>query len=772
MNKFYICILAVILTLSSCSVTKHLPDGEQLYTGIKEIEFIGEKENAGGETGQKAIEEVTYALDCAPNGSIFGSSALKFFPMSVWWHYRYKDSKSKFGKWMFDTFAKNPVLISTVKPELRADVASEILKYYGYFNGKVESEVITNKKNPKKAAVSYKVTFGKPCYIDSIEYRGFHGVSDSLVKATTAERLIHSGEQFNAAAMEEERNRLNTLFRNNGYYYYQPGYINYLADTINKPGKASVRVQPVKNLAPQVSKQWYIGNVSMRITEGNMTGMGNRTKADTITRRKFSYIYYGKKLPVRIGALMRNMQIRGGELYSQQKQQNTLQRLSQMGIFNGVSFNIKEREGTDTLDMNISAQLEKPYDLTFELNATSKSNDQIGPGTKISIARRNVFRGGETLKLTLKGSYEWQTDKNVKGRSALINSWEMGADLSLTFPRLFFPIIHRRHLRVPSSTSMRLFINQMNRSGFFKMVRSGGEITYKVYTKNTTTHTITPFRLAYDMLQRTTAKFDSIAAGNRSIANSFRNQFIPAMQYTFLYDNANTRHRNKTWFEASVTSAGNVTSLVFSAFGQKFGEKNKNILGNPYAQFIKGTAELRQLWKINNSHHIATRIMIGAIHSYGNSEYAPYSEQFYVGGANSLRAFTVRSVGPGSYKPDENDRYSYLDETGTLKFEMNAEYRFRLISDLHGELFVDAGNVWLMKKEEDRPGGEFEFSTFPKQLALNTGFGFRYDLEFLVLRVDFGLGLHAPYKTGKSGYFNLNPFGDGFAWHFAIGYPF
>lgn len=772
MNKFYTCILAVTLMLSSCSVTRHLPADEQLYTGIKEIEFIGEKEHAGGETGQKAIEEVTYALDCAPNGSIFGSSTLKFFPMSVWWHYRYKDSKSKFGKWMFDTFAKNPVLISTVKPELRADVASEILKYYGYFNGKVESEVITNKKNPKKAAVSYKVTFGKPCYIDSIEYRGFHGVSDSLVRATTAERLIHSGEQFNAAAMEEERNRLNTLFRNNGYYYYQPGYINYLADTINNPGKASVRVQPVKNLAPQVSKQWYIGNVSMRITDGNMGIGANRTKADTITRRNFSYIYYGKKLPVRIGALLRNMQIRGGELYSQQKQQNTLQRLSQMGIFKGVSFNIKEREGTDTLDMNISAQLEKPYDLTFELNATSKSNDQIGPGTKISIARRNVFRGGETLKLTLKGSYEWQTDKNVKGRSAVINSWEMGADLSLTFPRLFFPIIHRRHLRVPSSTSMRLFINQMNRSGFFKMVRSGGEVTYKVYTKNTTTHTITPFRLAYDMLQRTTAKFDSIAAGNRSIANSFRNQFIPAMQYTFLYDNASTRHRNKTWFEASVTSAGNVTSLAFSAFGQRFGEKNKNILGNPYAQFIKGTAELRQLWKINNSHHIATRIMIGAIHSYGNSEYAPYSEQFYVGGANSLRAFTVRSVGPGSYKPDENDRYSYLDETGTLKFEMNAEYRFRLISDLHGALFVDAGNVWLMKKEEDRPGGEFKLSTFPKQLALNTGFGFRYDLEFLVLRVDFGLGLHAPYKTGKSGYFNLNPFGNGFAWHFAIGYPF
>ena len=164
--------------------------------------------------------------------------------------------------------------------------------------------------------------------------------------------------------------------------------------------------------------------------------------------------------------------------------------------------------------------------------------------------------------------------------------------------------------------------------------------------------------------------------------------------------------------------------------------------------------------------------MIGAIHSYGNSEYAPYSEQFYIGGANSLRAFTIRSVGPGSYHPAEDDRYSYLDETGTLKLELNAEYRFKLIADLHGALFVDAGNVWLMKKDEERPGGELDLKTFPKQLALNTGFGFRYDLEFLVLRLDFGLGLHAPYKTERNGYFNLKPFGDGFAWHFAIGYPF
>lgn len=770
-KKHILYILATVLLLHSCSITKQLPSDEQLYTGIKEIEIVDRDKYATETTGETAIEEVTYALDCAPNGSILGSSSFKSFPLGLWWYYRYKDSGSKFGKWMFSTFAKKPVLISTVKPELRADVATEILKYYGYFNGKAEAETITNSKNPKKAAVKYKVTLNTPCIIDSVEYLKFPSVADSLIKSTLSNRLIKAGDQFNAALMEEERNRLSNMFRNNGYYYYQPSHITYLADTINKPGKASLRVQPLNGLPSHVSQQWYVGNINLHVSSGNLVGM-SRSRGDTIKSKRFNYIYNGEKVPVRIGTLLRNIQFRKGELYSQEKQQNSLQRLSQMNIFNGISFNVTPREGTDTLDMNISAQLEKPYDFTFELNATSKSNDQIGPGSKISLARRNVFRGGETLKLTLKGSYEWQTDNSVKGRSAVINSWEAGADLSLTFPRLFFPIIHRRHLRIPSSTSLRIFINQMNRSGFFKMVRSGGEASYKIHTKSTTIHTVTPFSLSYDMLQRTTAQFDSIVANNRSIANSFRNQFIPAMQYTYLYDNAATKHRNKTWIEVSAKSAGNITSLIYSAFGKGLSEKNKNLMGNPYAQFIKGTAEVRQLWKISSNQYIATRIMLGAIKSYGNSEYAPYSEQFHIGGANSLRAFTIRSIGPGSYKPASKDRYSYLDQTGTLKLELNAEYRFRLIADLHGALFVDAGNVWLMKKEEDRPGGEFKPKNIAKELALNTGFGFRYDLDILVLRLDFGLGLHAPYKTDSNGYFNLKPFGNGFAWHFAIGYPF
>lgn len=758
-----------LLTICSCSTTRLIENGEQLYTGTKKIKFEGEKEFASTEIGEIAMSEVEAALATPPNASIAGSSKYKSIPFGLWWYNAFGNSKGKVGEWFFRNFATTPVLISKVNPELRSHVATNVLSYYGYFNGKVTPTIITDKKNPKKAAVEYNVTLHQPFTLGKIEYRGFSTNADSLIAAASRSSLLKSGEQFSVKNLSGERERINTLLRNNGYYYSQTGYIEILADTVNTPGKVELRLQPIKGLSANIKRPYTIGHIYLRIND-NKSRYG--VLSDTLTRGNVSYIFSGNKQPVRRGAILRNIFLRSGELYSQEQQQRSLQQLSKMNIFGSVNFNFTPRHDSDSLDMFVTAQLDKPYNFTFELNATSKSNSQIGPGSKITLSRNNIFRGGEILKLSLQGSYEWQTDGSVKGRQAVINSWEIGSDISLTFPRLFFPIIQRRYLRFPATTALRLYGSQMNRSGFFKMVHVGGDVEYKIYTKTTTTHTITPFRLTYDMLQRTTAKFDSIAANNRSIANSFRNQFIPAMQYTFTYDNTPTHHRNKTWLEVSATSSGNVTSLLFAAFGEKWNKKDKNLFKNPYAQFLKLTAEIRQLYRINAKNHIATRFMAGVIKSYGNSEYAPYSEQFYIGGANSLRAFTVRSIGPGSYHPEKETRYSYLDETGTLKFEANIEYRFGIFGDLNGALFVDAGNVWLLEKDESRPGGEFKFSSFPKQIALNTGAGLRYDLEFMVLRLDFGVALHAPYDTGKNGYYNIPNFGKGFAWHFAIGYPF
>ena len=776
MKTKIIIIFLSIATLVSCSTTRNLPEGETLYTGISKMSFVDEKENASTPIGEEAIAEITAALDCPPNASIAGSSKYRTLPFGLWWYNNFVNSKSKIGKWFFKTFATTPVLLSTVNPTLRAQVATNRLQNFGYFNGKVTEEVIYNKKNPKKAHVNYTITLGKPYTYDSIEYRYFSHRADSLIRSTRHECKLIKGEQFSVPNLTAERERLNNLLRNNGYYYYQTGYISYSADTINNPGHVSLRVEPRQGLPAYVRKPLYMGRTTLRITKSNTSqDYTSNNKPDTITFRNLTYIYNGNKPPVKAGAILRNVQLRPGKLYSQDNQALTLQQLSSMNIFSSLNFSFTPRGGntaSDTLDMSITAQLDKPYDFSFELNATSKSNSQIGPGSKITLARNNIFRGGETLKFSLLGSYEWQTDDEVRGRKSVINSWEIGGNVSLTFPRLFMPFIQRKYLRYPSSTSLSIYGNQLNRSGFFKMVHVGGEASYTIKPKRTTTHTITPFRLTYDMLQRTTAKFDSIISTNRSIANSFRDQFIPAMQYSVTYDNASTTHRNKTWWENSVTSSGNLVSLGFCAFGKNWNDKDKNIFGNPYAQFLKFTTEIRNLFRINSRNHIATRVMAGVITSYGNSTTAPYTEQFYVGGANSLRAFTVRSLGPGSYHPADATRYSYLDETGTMKLEANIEYRTKLFGNLQGALFVDAGNIWLIDKDENRPGGEFNLKDFADQIALNTGFGIRYDLDFLVLRLDIGIALHYPYDTGKSGYYNIPSFNKGYAWHFAIGYPF
>lgn len=773
MRKTEIILLAIML-LVSCSTTRNLPEGEILYTGIDRMTFADARENATTPVGEEAIEEISAALDCPPNAAIAGSSKYRGIPFGLWWYNNFVNSKSRVGKWLFKTFAATPVLLSNVNPTLRAQVAESRLQNYGYFNGKVTEDVVLDKKNPRKAKVSYTVTLGHPSAYDSIEYRYFTHVGDSLIKATWRERKLVTGEQFSVPALTAERDRLNTLFRNNGYYYYQSGYISYSADTINNPGFVSLRVEPRSGLPAYVRKQQFMGRTTLKVARSG-SGYSLNADYDTITFRNLTYIFSGRKPPVRAGAILRNVQLRPGRLYSQEAQALTLQQLSRMNIFNSLNFSFTPRGGTllaDTLDMMITAQLDKPYDFSFELNATTKSNSQIGPGSKITLARNNIFRGGETLKFSLFGSYEWQTDDEVRGRESVINSWEIGSSMSLSFPRLFMPFVGRKYLRFPSSTSFSIYGNQLNRSGFFKMVHVGGEAAYTLNPKRTTVHKIIPFRLTYDMLQRTTAKFDSIISTNRSIANSFRDQFIPAMQYTVTYDNASTPHRNKTWWENSMTSSGNVVSLAFCAFGDSWNKKDKNIFGNPYAQFVKYTTELRNLFRIDSRNYIATRVMAGVIASYGNSFTAPYTEQFYVGGANSLRAFTVRSLGPGSYHPADNTRYSYLDETGTLKFEANLEYRSKLFGNLQGALFVDAGNIWLLDKDENRPGGEFRLKDFADQIALNTGFGVRYDLEFLVLRFDVGIALHYPYDTGKSGYYNVPSFRKGYAWHFAVGYPF
>ena len=759
------------VSFMACSTTKNLPDGEILYTGIDKLEVVNEDETPAG---IQALTEVEAALAYAPNNAIFGSSSMRWpLPLGLWVYngfVKYQDKKGV-GRWIFDHMGTNPVLMSSVNGETRAKVATNLLHDYGYFNGSVSYKEVPQ-KDPRQAKVSYVIDMARPFFLDSIAYLRYPASADSLIRATRSQSVLKSGENFSVLKLEEERQRLSSLFRNHGYYYYRPEFTTYRADTLQKPGYVGLQVVPKTGIPSEAKKQYYLGKTSVYLT-----GYNNEPPTDTLNLRTMTLYYSGKKPAIRPSALMRNFFFRKGELFSQDRQTFTQEAIARMGVFRYSEFRYVPLDTTsncDTLNVNMYATFDKPYNAELEFNVTTKSNDQTGPGAIFKITRNNFQRMGANLSFEVRGSYEWQTNSNVEGNSSKLNSYELGTSLSLDFPRLILPWKDTglRRSRFPQKTSFKLYGNLLNRARFFNMLSFGGNVTYEFRRSRLWKHSVTPFQLTFNTLMSTTERFDSITATNPSLALSLGDQFIPSMSYTFTYDNSRLKPNKQLWWETSVTSAGNVTSLLYAALGKGFDEKNKKLLGTPYAQFLKLTSEVRMLFKVGEKQHIATRFMGGVLWSYGNQTIAPYSEQFYIGGANSLRAFTVRSIGPGTYNPGQNTKYGYLDQTGDIKLEANVEYRFPIFGDLYGATFLDAGNVWLMRKDPNRPGGEFTLKNFAKSLALNTGVGVRYDLTFLVIRLDLGVALHVPYETGKSGYYNIPKFKDGLGFHFAIGYPF
>ena len=818
MKKYFIFILAT-LTLTACYTTKNLPEDEVLYRGIKKLDYDArpKRENIQGqgvitaladayntvegllsgdasalktEEGEKgamkdslkktnkqdaqnyetAKEEIKAALAYSPNGAIMGSSYYTHpFPVRLWIYNKYVNSTSKFGRWMMNHFAATPVYVSSVNPKVRSSVAHNTLRNYGYFRNKVTYDTIPM-NNPKKAKISYHVTPGPVFHLDTIKYLPFYPQADSIIQATMSQSLIRQGKTFNVQDLDSERKRLQKEFRNNGYYYYRPEYISFRADTVMIPQKVQIQVRPLQETPVQAKHPYYLGNTRINIYKYNKYQL-----TDSITFRGQTYAYSNtdKKPPLRLRAILPNLFLKKGELYQQTNQDVTQQKLADMDIFSSIRVNFVPRDTTlsnDTLDVVVSGMLDKPYDTEFIGKITNKSNNYLGPGLSFGMRKRNAFRGAETLGLNVWGSYEWQTGAHVKGSNSLINSYEYGATASLSYPKLmFFGLGKKLWRRSISSTNFELNARWVNRANYFGRVSFGASVSYTLQKSKNIKHEFTPFSLNYDLLLNSTARFDSIITANPALYISMRDQFIPSMEYTYTW--TKEKEKKLQTLKINIKEAGNVTSGIYAICGKKFNEQGKELFGVPFAQFIKASVQYTHQFSLTTRSCLATHLFAGIVYSYGNATTAPYNDLFSIGGANSIRAFSIRSIGPGSYHPEKSS-YSYIDQTGDMKLETNIEYRFPIIANLYGAAFIDAGNVWLIKENSNQPGGKFKMSELGKTIALGTGIGIRYDLDFLVLRFDLGIGIHAPYDTGKSGYYNMPSFGKSLGYHFAIGYPF
>ena len=763
--KFYGLLSAiVVLMLASCSTTKNIPDDDQLFIGLTKIDYKNYEKSDHATT---TIEEVEAALATAPNGALFGSSYYRtFFPYGLWVWNAYSDSETKFGKWMTKAFGKSPVLMSNVNPELRSSVAHSVLRNHGYFHNTVDYEIV-NRKNPKKKKIGYTVCLNDLMTVDTLEYANFPDELYDIIVSSLDDAYVKHGTPFDAATLESERSRVSTLLRNNGYYFYESDYASYLADTVTVPGTASLRLQMVDDVPDVAKRKWYIGKIQIDLKK-----QFNEQLKDSFDHRFFKIRFNGKRPSMRPRVILAEMKLRPRQMFNYDEYTQSVENIGGLGMFSNVSFTFTPRDTTatcDTLDAQLTCTFSKPYDFYVETDFKNRVNGRMGPELVVGMTKRNAFRGGEKIDINLHGSYEWESGSNTQGVSSGVNSYEYGADVSLELPRILTPFkLRRRYYNTPSTTAT-ASVNVMKRPDYFKMHTVAGEWTYRWQRTATSVHELSPLTLQYQHLKNVTAKFDSIMSENPYLYTTMRDVFIPKIRYTYKYHSIGTL--NPLTWELTVSEAGNIISLGYMAAGDDWAEKDKELFKNAYAQFIKIETDITKTWTLSDNAQLVGHASGGVIWSYGNQDTAPYSEQFYVGGANSIRAFTVRTIGPGSYTTDIA-KTSYLDQTGDIKLQFNLEYRFRMFGSLYGAAFLDAGNVWALRDDGYREGAKFQFKNVLKEMALGTGVGIRYDLDFLVLRLDWGLGIHVPYETGKSGIYNMPNFSDSHSLHLAVGYPF
>ena len=755
-------MVASLLLASSCSTTKKLGENDVLYTGVKHLKY--HEDSVKADAGMK--EDIFTAINVRPNNPLYSPYYRTPFPFGLMIYNNIDEDATGFEGWLYKHFAAKPVLIKRVNPQARVDMINTILRNNGYFTSKASYQLHPS-KNPKKAKISYDVVINPPYTIGNVEYMGSKEpvleLVDSLARVN---HYLQTGNRYCLDSLAAVRIDITNFVRNRGYYFFRPEYIQYLADSVKDKGVIHMRLIPSGDIPNNAKVRYLVHDITASVVNDDAVG-----EADTVETRNCTLIRY-EPVYIKDKVIPSCIRARKGRVFRVNSIDRTQAALSRLGIFSTVDIQVNPLdsitpEGDGLLDLAIFCQLDKPWDVTFEMHGSSKSNSFIGPGIEVGASHKNAFGAAEKFSVDIYGDYEWQTSGGEYDGSDL-DSYEFGIEAKLDFPRLIAPKFLYPSRRYTNWTRLLMSADLMNRPGFFKMAQFNVAATWEWHGSRYSSHMLTPFKLTYNKLISSTDKFKEAMEGNKALEQSFRDVFIPKIEYTYTFDRDLTP-RDHITLTAGVAEAGNIFSGIWSIFKAK---GTKELFGTPFSQFVKAQAQVVYTRRFGTESALATRVFMGAVHAYGNWDEVPYREQFYVGGSNSIRAFAVRTLGPGSYHPEKLNSYTYYDQTGTFRFEANAEYRFPILGYFKGAVFVDAGNIWLLENDPLRPGGQLKMKNFFDELALGTGLGLRFDMSMLVVRADMGIGIHLPYETTRSGYYNIPTFKDGIAFHLAIGYPF
>ena len=759
-------LLLCIFMMFSCSVNKFIPEGGYL---LKDVKIVSNTNTGNVSKARSYVRQ-------QPNAKWF---SLVKVPL-----YTYALSGPDTARWInrvLQRLGEAPVVYNKALAERSKKNIEQMLVNDGYLHASVDYESEMRDKK-KRAVVTYYLHERERYYVSDIALNTADSALSAFVDFSSEESLLRPGMPFSVDGMEQERSRLTKLFKDNGYYRFQKDYITFTADT----ARYSNKVKLTMNIALSTSsssdsavahKQYRIGNVYYVSGAGMRLDDAALSKCDTLLYRNYGILYKENTI-VRPGVLVENTFVQPGDLYSQSNVDRTYNSFAQLTAVKYTTLRMVERPDTALLDCYIAYERNKRRSVGLELEGTNTAGD-LGAAASITFSDKNLFKGSEQLSLRIFGAYE--AISNLSGYTG--NTYlEYGAEANLRLvggiPQAFVPAEKRMLL---SSSLFSLKFNSQERPEFERHILSGSW-SYMWSKRKEDQHKIDLIDLNYIYVPWISKTFkdvylDSVSNRNSILKYNYENLLITKFGYTYYF---NSSHNNSNRFQRFVYSlranaecSGNLLYGINRAFGGATNSDGQfTLLNIAYAQYVKSDFDFAARVNMDTRNSLVFHIGLGVAYPYGNSRILPFEKRYFAGGANGMRGWTVRTLGPGRYR-NAGRSIDFINQSGDVKLDLNLEYRTFLFWKIHSAVFLDAGNIWTIREYKEQPGGQFKFATFYQDLALSYGVGFRFDFGLFVFRLDGAMKAINPAYDGRERYPIVSPsFSRDFALHFAIGYPF
>lgn len=779
-------LLLVTILLLSCHSSRLLQNGEYLVK--RNVIKLDNKD--------VVIDDVSSYIKQKPNRKMLG-----FFPFHLYvYNYAMKGKKvSHFDSLLIRVIGEPPVILDTLLTNKSVNQIKLYLDSKGYFNSKVWREINYNKKH-KKATIKYIAQISQPYYIRSLNYSISDETIRAIVKSDSANSLIIHGKRYDTDVLQSERERITTKLKDNGYFYFSKEFITYDVDSALGSHQLDIKLyvrDPVvkspdnpDSLVTEHHKKYTINDI-------NIYPDYSFTEQDTVKFKRYLYLaaqrrkkaapsvynfIYNDTLRIKPKTITQSVFFKQGDEYKLRDVDQTYNRLIDLKMYKFV--NIKFSEPVDTALkgnlLNCEIQLTRTPIQSFSTEAeATNSAGNLGVAGDFLYQNKNVFRGAEIFNLKIRGAMEVQKVFNQKDNQTNIqhilpfNTIETGAETSLNIPKFLIPVKQERFPKYfKPKTTIDAGINYQKRNDYTRYIIN---VSYGFEWKETEQkkHIVSFPELNSVKIYRSLA-FDSLlqSMSDPKIINSYQDHMIEAIKYSYIYNGQElSKNKSFTWWRGNAEISGFplrfINQKILNSY--HFADGHYLLFGIRYAEYVRGDVDYRHYFVLNEISSIAVHALGGLGYAWGNSSVLPFEKSFYAGGSNSIRAWKIYSLGPGS-SPDTLK--AQLNKTGDINIEGSFEYRFKIYSMLKGALFVDAGNVWLNKKNAELPNGEFKPDRFYKEFAIAAGFGTRFDFSFFVIRLDAAIKVRDPAQPENQRWV---PFAFGLkhiSLNFGIGYPF